>query len=450
MNMDRSRFLVSPLSEHIMNMLPSRPAMSTWLGVLAMVAGFTAPWARGQTLTALHSFAGGTDGAWPEAGLVQGSDSNFYGTTYGGGVLGCKGTVFRITSSGTLTTLYSFTGGDDGGYPRTGLIQGSDGNFYGTTYDGGVFKSGTVFRITSSGTLTNLHSFTGGSDGGNKNGTGYPQAGLVQGSDSNYYGTTYGGGAFGYGTVFRITSSGTLTTLYSFTCGNDGAWPSPGLTQGSDSNFYGVALGGGAFAWGTVFRITSSGTLTTLYTFTGGSDGGMPLAALVQGRDGDFYGTTAFRGAPNSGTVFRMTSSGTLTTLYSFTGGTDGGNPAASLIQGSDGNFYGTMGQGGTSGYGTVFMMTSSGTLTNLHSFAGSDGKNPPAALVQGSDGNFYGTAFSGGGINGGTVFKMTASTYLLTLQTNRNGSVTGATNGCYKSGTNLDVGVMSVFLYIW
>ncbi len=351
-----------------------------------------------QTLTTLYNFAG-PDGASPDAVLVQGSDGNFYGTTPNGGTIGF-GTVFQITPFGTLTTLYSFTDGTDGANPEAGLVQGSDGNFYGTSSAGGI-SFGSVFRITPSGTLTTLYRFPGGSDGEN------PYAGLLQGSDGNFYGTTRSGGTGSYGTVFKITRSGTLTTLYSFTGGTGGYYTVAGLVQGSDGNFYGTTLYGGTGGGGTVFQITPSGTLTTLYSFTGGTGGYYPSAGLVQGSDGNFYGTTLRGGTGNSGTVFQITPSGVLTTLYSFAGGTDGAHPNAGLVHGTDDNFYGTTSEGGTTGYGTVFQITPSGSLTTLYTFSGTDGANPYAGLVQGSDGNFYGTTTNRGTGSFGTVFKL-------------------------------------------
>jgi uncharacterized repeat protein (TIGR03803 family) len=357
--------------------------------------------------TILYSFAGGSDGEDPLNGLVQGNDGNFYGTTQLGGASG-DGTAFKITPSGTETLLHSFVGGSsDGATPYAGLIQGSDGNFYGTTQLGGASNGGTAFKITPSGTETLLHSFTGSSGDG-----AILTAGLIQGSDGNFYGATFEGGANSEGTVFRITPSGTETVLYSFAGGsNDGQSPSSGLIQGNDGNFYGTTANGGANGEGTIFKITPSGAETVLHSFVGGSDGATPYAGLIQGSDGNFYGTTWEGGANGDGTVFKISSSGTETVLYSFAGGSnDGADPYAALIQGSDGNFYGTTGAGGTSNAGTVFKITPSGTETVLHFFAGGyDGASPYAGVIQGSDGNLYGTT-AGGGASGiyGTVFKVT------------------------------------------
>ncbi len=287
--------------------------------------------ATGQTLTTLASFDG-TDGANPYlAGLVQGSDGNLYGTTKSGGANG-DGVVFQITPSGTLTAIHNFCsqpGCTDGSAPQAGLVQATDGNFYGTTTKfGGQNKAGTVFRITPSGTLTTLHSFSG-PDGG------FPSAALLQAIDGNLYGTTLSGGvnSGAGGTVFKITTSGTLTTLYSFsslTLCTDGSGPQAALVQGTDGNFYGTTVAGGnnsncasGSTCGTVFTLTPSGALTTLYNFCSQpncADGGLPYAGLVQGTDGNFYGTTSFGGSgiASAGTVFKISSSGALTTLYSF------------------------------------------------------------------------------------------------------------------------------------
>jgi uncharacterized repeat protein (TIGR03803 family) len=298
------------------------------------------------TETLFYSFA-----SIPYSGLVQGSDGNIYGTTATGGTSG-RGTVFKITPSGTETVLYSFPAGSSD--PYTGLIQGSDGNFYGTTGAGGATDDGTVFKITPSGTETVLHAFAkSGTDGQ------IPYAGLIQGSDGNLYGTTYFGGANGLGTVFKVTLSGTETVLYSFAGGSDGEHPYGGVVQGSDGNFYGTTYQGGASNLGTVFKVTPSGIETVLHTFTGGgSDGATPEAGVIQASDGNFYGVTLVGGASNLGTVFELTPSGTETILHAFAGGSDGANPPANLVQGSDGNLYGTTGAGGTKGDGTFFKIT--------------------------------------------------------------------------------------------
>jgi uncharacterized repeat protein (TIGR03803 family) len=298
------------------------------------------------TETLFYSFA-----SIPYSGLVEGSDGNIYGTTASGGTSG-RGTVFKITPSGTETVLYSFPAGSS--EPYTGLVQGSDGNFYGTTGANGTSDDGTVFEITPSGTETVLHTFAkSGTDGQ------IPYAGLILGSDGNLYGTTYNGGANGLGTVFKVTPGGTETVLYSFAGGSDGEHPYGGVTQGSDGNFYGTTYQGGTSGLGTVFKVTPGGTETVLHTFAGGSsDGATPEAGLIQGSDGNFYGNTLQGGASGLGTVFELTPNGTETILHAFAGGSDGANPTANLVQGSDGNLYGSTSAGGTKGDGTFFKIT--------------------------------------------------------------------------------------------
>ncbi len=407
-----------------------------------------------QTFNTVFSFDY-TNGALPN-GLVQATDGNFYGTTYGGGLdsgpdgpcpTGGCGTVFKLTPSGTPTTLYQFcsqAGCSDGANPYSGLIQASDGNLYGTTGWGGAnscivgsmnFGCGTVFKITSSGELTTLHSFDM-TDGD------FPVAGLVQASDGNLYGTTeFGGGIFEAGTVFKITTGGTLTTLYEFcsvvgqVC-TEGGGPAAGLIQATDGNLYGTAAGFGANNYGTVFKITTSGTLTALYSFcaeggSGCTDGALPMAALVQASDGNLYGTTIaggddsctlVRDNPGCGTIFKITLDGALTILHSFDG-TDGAEPNA-LVQAKDGNLYGTAQAGGAYASGSAFRITTSGTLGTLYSFCSqggtncTDGEAPLSALIQATNGNLYGTTNLGGAANGcsfegpppgcGTVFSLT------------------------------------------
>jgi uncharacterized repeat protein (TIGR03803 family) len=355
-------------------------------------------------------------------GTTSGGGAYGY-TDYGSGY----GTVFKISTDGALTTIYSFgmvtnAIGDamDGANPGAGVAQGSDGYFYGTSAGGGKNGDGTVFKISANGTLTTLHSFSF-NDGAN------PVAPLVQGSDGYFYGTTLSGGNIvpvgirgaepGYGTVFKISTNGALTTLYAFgTVTNaygeplDGANPEAGLVQGSDGYFYGTTYEGGSQNGGTVFKISATGKLTTIHSFIITNDGFGSAAALVQGSDGYFYGTNpegpaiSFKAGVGDGTVFKISSNGALTNLYSFTGGTDGLIPAAGLVQGSDGYFYGTTSGDGYVA-GTVFRISTNGSLTTLYSFTG---YNDPNGLVQCSDGSFYGTTSQGGAGGAGTVFRLT------------------------------------------
>ena len=350
-----------------------------------------------QTFTTLVNFTSAVGSPSQNAPLVQGTDGNFYGTTDSNGAHN-TGSVFKMTPGGTLTTLYGFgSTSTDGEVPYGGLVQATDGSFYGTTNEGGAYFGGTVFKITPGGTLTTLYSF-----GSTSNSYGNPYGGLVQATDGSFYGTTYSGGASDQGTVFRITAGGTLTILHSFLGTDDGAAPSSGLVQATDGNFYGTTSAGGVDGYGTVFKITAGGTLTTLHSFGSAStDGANPEVALVQATDGNFYGTTSDLHFGH-GTVFKITPGGALTTLHTFNL-TDGSGPSG-LIQASDGNFYGTTG----SGVGTVFKITPGGTLTTQHTFSVTDGRSPQGPLVQAADGNFYGTTGSGGASGYGTVFSLT------------------------------------------
>jgi uncharacterized repeat protein (TIGR03803 family) len=368
----------------------------------ALAMGWRGGAANAQTahVEVLYSFTAATNGLNPCAELTLASDGNFYGTTDNGGSDN-GGTVFKVTTNGVLTTLVSFTG--DNGWGPNGLTQGSDGNFYGTTYDGGSNYGGTVFQVTPNGVLTTLVSFTYYNDNGAS-----PLGRLTLGSDGNFYGTTEYS-SHDNGTVFQVTTNGVLTTLWLFT-GDDGNGVNPeaGLTLGSDGNFYGTTRYGCCGYHGTVFQVTTNGVLTTLASFTNdGTNGAFPDAALTQGSDGNFYGTTP-GGSDGVGTVFKVTTNGVLTTLASFT---DGGAPEGGLTQGSDGNFYGTTyyggSYGGLLGYGTVFKVTTNGVLTTLVSFTSDNGSNPRAGLTLGSDGHFYGTTSGGGSGGGGTVFRL-------------------------------------------
>jgi uncharacterized repeat protein (TIGR03803 family) len=387
-----------------------------WIKVCAALAlcAASAMIAPAQAFKTLLDF-NASDGTNPQAALVQATDGHLYGTTLFGGANG-YGDVFRITPGGALTVLYSFCSQPrcaDGNGSTAGLVQAHNGNFYGTTWSGGAGNEGTVFSITSTGVLTTLYSFCGRThclDGE------VPMAGLAVGSDENLlYGTTYQGGINGPGTVFKVNLQGVMTTLYNFctqTNCADGASPFAGLVLGPDGNFYGTTYMGGAYSNGTVFKITPQGALTTLYSFcaqTGCADGAAPYAGLALGTDDNFYGTTRFGGAYHGGTVFKITPRGDLTTLYGFCAQTacaDGYEPLAGLAQGTDGNFYGTTSDGGANvHYGTLFKITSRGDLTTLHNFDQTDGSSPAGGLYQDTNGTLYGTTCCGGTSNDGTVF---------------------------------------------
>ena len=290
--------------------------------------------------------------------------------------------------------------------PYASLTRGTDGNFYGTTEVGGTLGGGTVFKITSGGTLTALYNF--GGTGGT-----LPYGGLTEASDGTFYGTTSSGGINGKGTIFQITPTGALTTIYNF-AGTDGNQPYATMLLGSDGDFYGTTFLGGANNLGTVFKVTTTGTLTTLYSFAG-TDGEKPYASLVAGNDGNLYGTTSQGGTNNNGTVYQITTTGTLTTLHSFcspTDCTDGSLPYAPLTLAPDGSFYGTASSGGHSADGTVFNITSAGVLTVLHAFNGSDGRLPYGGVVISPSGTLYGTTNKGGTDNLGTVYNVSPTPY--------------------------------------
>jgi uncharacterized repeat protein (TIGR03803 family) len=362
-----------------------------------------------QTFSTLVSFDY-TNGSTAEASPVQGVDGNLYGTALEGGAFNW-GTVFKLTPDGTLTTIYTFcsqTNCTDGAEPEVGLSLGKDGNFYGTTLAGGAQFAGTIYTMTPEGSLRILYSFCSQTDCADGYG---PRAVPVQATDGNFYGTTLYGGAYGdgdsfennYGTVFKITPGGALTTLHSFD-GTDGSNP-VGLVQATDGNLYGTTETGGAYGYGTVFKITPQGSLSTLYNFCSQAncaDGSEPTSALVQATNGSFYGTTNGGGANKDGTVFKITTRGVLTTLLSFDSN-DGALPNG-LVQASDGNLYGTTFDGGANAYGTLFEITAHG-LTVLHSFDNTDGSHPGVGVSQATSGLLYGTTIDGGTSGDGTVF---------------------------------------------
>jgi uncharacterized repeat protein (TIGR03803 family) len=388
--------------------------------LFAMVlAGYlAAPGVYGAlTYTVLFSFDG-TNGAAPAAGLVQGKDGNFYGTAPNGGP-SSNGIVFAISPDGSFfTNFYNFTGGTNGAGPVGGLIIGTDGNFYGTTSGGGTSNWGTVFQLTPHGTFKQLAQLSG-INGSN------PVVALVQAPDGSFYGGAKYGGPYpvttqsgtGYGSIFRVTTNGALTTPVLFDSTN-GANPTA-LVLAGDGNFYGATAWGGSISsfklgFGTIFRLNPDGTFTNLYIFSGGNDGGFPFASLVQGNNGIFYGSTEAGGTNSIGTLFKITSGGQFQSLLSFPSSSMGSYPLAAMIQASDGNLYGTTYFGGnlsTTQRGTIYQLTPAGAFAQVLQFTGTNGvfvgANPQSPLVQGTDGNFYGTTLGGGVYNQGTVFRL-------------------------------------------
>ena len=367
------------------------------VGIVIMMAVSAA---SAQTFTSLVEL-NGSDGSNPYyMSLVQARDGNLYGTTQSGGSA-FAGSVFRLTTAGTLTTLYNFcslASCTDGAFPAGGLVLGTDGNLYGTTVEGGTSNFGTFFKITTAGTLTTLHSFI-------STDAAWPYSALVQAPDGSFWGTSFEGGTFNGGTVYKVTAAGIVTTLYNFCTESrctDGADPESALLRASDGNYYGVTPFGGASNLGTVFKVTQAGIFTKLHDFAP-SDGAQPWGALIQNGSA-FYGTSAAGGSSSAclggcGTIFKVTSTGTVTTIHNFIL-SDGASPVAGLIQGTDGNFYGTTLFGGTSSDGNIFKSTVTGTVTSLHSFVGTDGDMPYGGLVQHTNGTFYGMTTYGGNMS--------------------------------------------------
>lgn len=355
---------------------------------------------RTSALKQLFSFKG-TDGKEPDASLIW-AKGRLYGTTYGGGSAD-NGTVFSITTSGTQRVLHSFKGGMDGALPSATLLY-VNGSFYGTTPNGGgPGDEGVVYNVTDTGTETVLHRFTGNPDGAN------PYARLVS-VGGTLYGTTAGGGTNSAGTVYSISPSGTEAVLYAFgASAGDGSTPMSGLVNVKGTLYGTTAFGGkncGSAGCGTIFKISTSGTETVLYSFKGGSnDGSMPASNLVR-VNGVFYGTTLEGGSANVGTVFSITTSGSEKLVYSFQGAaSDGSEPQA--LTNVKGTLYGTTSSGGADNLGTIFSVTTSGTETLLYSFAGGANGSTPRGGLREVNGALYGTTALGGRKNVGTVFSL-------------------------------------------
>lgn len=381
----------------------------------------------------------GTNLWGPGWSLFEDHDGYFYGTTSGGGSNAC-GTIFRMSKDDGLNILFSFSGTNGTGVAN--LIRDPDGNFYGLTGSGGNdFQSGspstgdgTFFKLTTNGILSTLYFFNGTSGQGM-----IPTGPLAIGDDGNFYGMTSATtnalpGLFsptGFGTIFKITPAGVITTLHTFS-GNDGLDPIGGLVNGNDGNFYGIAsLGGNGFngssssGYGTIFRITPSGIFTNIYFFDG-TNGSEPLMGIIKASDGNFYGTCAYGGNgfngtwySGSGTAFSLTTNGIITKLFSFD--PTNGRPDCKMTEGLDGNLYGTT-ISGISGFGSIFTLNKNGTFTNLYNLNGTNGNNPVTVMTLSHDGNLYGTMpnasanYSQNSYNGGTIFRLAFSPGLTLL----------------------------------
>jgi uncharacterized repeat protein (TIGR03803 family) len=395
-----SRFLRTAASSTTSVVTNARITSVVVVSVLALA--IVAPaWAATETV--IYSFANPPDAYGPKCNLVLDTAGNIYGTTFSGGAHNL-GAVFMVTPTGTESVVYSFAGGADGSHPIAGLVRDKNtGNLYGTTVFGGTTNHGTVFVLNpTTGVETVLYSFKGGTDGAN------PYSSVVR-AGTTIFGTTYNGGSFGYGTVFKVTAAGKETVLHSFNSAfptQDGSYPYAGLALHLGI-LYGTTTLGGASNLGTVFAITKTGGYTLLYSFKGGTTDGQGPNAGVAFKNGNIYGTTYLGGFDNGGVVFTI-AGGVETALHHFgRNSADGTNPYASLTL-YKGNFYGTTLQGGTANGGVVFKITPSGTKTVLHIFAGgADGYNPYSALVLGASNAFYSTTLQGGTSNLGTVFKL-------------------------------------------
>jgi uncharacterized repeat protein (TIGR03803 family) len=422
------------------------PDFKCWLALAACGWLLVHPaWA--QTFTVLYTFSGAEGnacGANPSSLMIS-TNGEFYGTCLNLGLDGW-GAIYQMTPTGLTTPVYSFTDQsptpDDGANPFAGLTQGTNGLLYGLAESGGTYGSGTIFEVETNGALTSLHSFgqlraetgSGAAVATNADGA-LPQSALILNTNNgNFYGTTGQGGTNSYGTVFEVTHQGKVTVFYSFSNSVDGGSPQASLLLYTNGLLYGTAFSGGSNGYGTVFQVTAAGRVTALYSFTNGIDGANPQGALIDGKDGLLYGTCSSGGSNGTGSIFKITTNGVLTPLYSFSAetvsfegqfNTEGLNPNV-LLLGSDGNFYGTTQFGTTSGNGAIYQFTPSGTLNVVHYFSidnsggpNDDGANP-VSLLQDQDGNFYGTAPHGGTNSYGTIFAVSLPPEITEQPTNQ------------------------------
>lgn len=342
--------------------------------------------------------------------LVQGSDGNLYGTAYTDQSSPTCGTIFRVTQGGNLAKLHDFTQ-LDGCNPHGGLTLGRDGAFYGATYSGGTYNSGVIFRVARGGSISTLAHFPSPYDTDNVGVL--EKSTLTLGEDGNFYGVARRGGN-GYGTVFKATPGGALTLLHKFNY-SDGSQSDGPLIRGKDGNFYGSTPFGGAYHQGVAFKISRMGVYNVLHHFGATETGPRnPAGALAQHGDGNFYGVTTNGGFHSAGTVYKMTPNGAVTKLYNFDSSNRGRGayPYSGLIKGKDGKLYGATSTGGAAlnacDCGVLFSVTTSGAYTALAAFNGANGKFPyHAAPTQHTNGSLYGLA-AGGANNLGIIYKLT------------------------------------------
>jgi uncharacterized repeat protein (TIGR03803 family) len=352
-----------------------------------------------STYTVLHNFlGGGGDGSGSGANVTLDDSGNIYGATDFGGSHS-DGVVFKLAPDGTLTVLHTFAG-SDGANPDGGVLLMPNGDLFGTAGGGGAGGNGVLFKLKANGKYKVLHDFS-------TNDGSFLRGNLIRDKLGNFYGTALFGGANSDGTVFKYGFDGTFTVLHAFN-GTDGEFPEHGVVSDKAGNLYGVTAFGGASDNGAVYKIAANGTFTTLYSFTGGTDGGFLYGGLDIDADGNLYGSTVDGGANGQGTVFKLAPNGTLTTLYNFTGGADGGGPEGDMLLVGK-NLYSTANAGGDPSCqcGAVYEITSKGREKVLHAFTGSDGSGYSAGLAS-SHGVLYGTTQSGGFNSNGVVFSVT------------------------------------------
>lgn len=402
--------------------------------LVALASLFAAPSsAQAQTVTTTYNFSNSSSTAvQPIYTVAQGTDGNFYGVTAGPSV----GSIYKITPGGSFTTLHQLAQAE--GQTCNGLILGTDGNLYGTCLNGGNSSGfGTIFKITSAGAVTVLHTFAGGTTDGC-----YPVGLPVQASDGNFYGTSKWCGTNNAGVAYKITPSGTLTILHSFGASStDAGQPEGALIQGSDGNLWGTSNAGGSGGTGTVYKMTTGGKVTVMYQFVGcGSNGCNPAAGLVQAKDGNYYGTTESGGASAEGEVFKLTPKGVLSVLHSFNTAKDNGAyPQLALTLGTDGNLWGigTDCISGGCGQADIFKITTKGVFTDVYNFPELGGNNnsaPVSPLLLSTNGTFYSTTEEGGTSSSGTFFSLVDGQTAFALAQQSSGKV-GAKIGILGQG---------------